>query len=408
MSHRKDIFFAALLVMAMNGVSCARHAEEEARALYEQGKALRESGKPVEAMQSFLKAAHSGTKDEALAGRVWSNMANMCRQANDHALAFRVYGISAEHFAASGDSLAYGYALNNMAWEQAALGNKDSALMFVEEAVRSQPSEVCRQKIVEKVIETRAAACYFTQDYDSMLVWTESRANDYLLMLRAQAFSFLQQDDSAAYYARLLLPRTTNPFYLDDLYYILTHNDLSADKETVLVLSSERADVQKEIEIQHGKLMQAKQLLEQDLRRGEPEWRVWLTVSAALLFCLFCGFLICEIRRRRHRRTGLSKSLQTLRETVTQQEPAWDDYNVFCRTVDKHLNGLATHLQAFGLNEQDLRICILVMLGVSHKEMADRLNCSPKSVGKLKDLTARKLGVSGGQLQSKLTGCCLN
>jgi hypothetical protein len=30
------------------------------------------------------------------------------------------------------------------------------------------------------------------------------------------------------------------------------------------------------------------------------------------------------------------------------------------------------------------------------------LNCSPKSIGKLKDVTARKLGVSGGQLQDKL------
>jgi hypothetical protein len=30
------------------------------------------------------------------------------------------------------------------------------------------------------------------------------------------------------------------------------------------------------------------------------------------------------------------------------------------------------------------------------------LNCSPKSIGKLKDLTAKKLGVSGGQLQEKL------
>ena len=92
--------------------------------LYQNGKALREEGKQVEAMQAFIEAAHSGTDDEALLGRVWSNMANMCRQANDHETAFEVYALSAEHFRKANDTLAYAYALNNMAWEHAVMGNK--------------------------------------------------------------------------------------------------------------------------------------------------------------------------------------------------------------------------------------------------------------------------------------------
>ena len=396
-ASRQIVFVCTAVLLLV--CSYGKRSDEKARAWYEEGKSLRAANEQVEAMKVFLKAAYSGTQDEALLGRVWSNMANMCRQSNDHALAFRVYGISAEHFAASGDTLAYGYALNNMAWEQAALGNKDSALMLVEEAVRSQDSEFRRQKIEEKVIETRAAACYFTQDYDSMLVWTESRANDYLLMLRAQAFSFLQQDDSAAYYARLLLPRTTNPFYLDDLYYILTHNDLSADKETVLALSSERADVQKEIEIQHGKLMQAKQILEQDLAHPHSSREIlWIVLMGLLVGVVATYFVL----RRWNRKRSLSQGLQSLRENLV-----WEDFSTLGKESDKHLNGLATRLQEAGLNEQDVRICVLTLLGVSFQEMAERLNCSPKSVGKLKDVTARKLGVSGGQLQAKLRDFCL-
>ena len=396
-ASRQIVFVCTAVLLLV--CSYGKRSDEKARAWYEEGKSLRAANEQVEAMKVFLKAAYSGTQDEALLGRVWSNMANMCRQSNDHALAFRVYGISAEHFAASGDTLAYGYALNNMAWEQAALGNKDSALMLVEEAVRSQPSEVSRQKIAEKVIETRAAACYFTQDYDSMLVWTESRANDYLLMLRAQAFSFLQQDDSAANYARLLLPRTTNPFYLDDLYYILTHNDLSADKEAVLALSSERADVQKEIEVQHGKLMQAKQILEQDLAHPHSSREIlWIVLTCLLVGGVATYFVL----RRWNRKRSLSQGLQSLRENLV-----WEDFSTLGKESDKHLNGLATRLQEAGLNEQDVRICVLTLLGVSFKEMAERLNCSPKSVGKLKDVTARKLGVSGGQLQAKLRDFCL-
>ena len=103
--------------------------------------------------------------------------------------------------------------------------------------------------------ESRAAACLFTEEYDSVLYWTKDETNDYMLTLRAQAYSFLSIEDSAAYYAHLLISRTTDLFTLNNMYYILTHNDAEADKETIVARSSERADVQKAIELRHGRLM---------------------------------------------------------------------------------------------------------------------------------------------------------
>ena len=85
-----------------------------------------------------------------------------------------------------------------------------------------------------------------------------------------------------------------------------------------------------------------------------------------------------------------------------RQELQWDDYAALCAQLDKRFDGLAMHLKNRGMNEQDIRLCVLVLLGLSHKEVADLINCSPKSVGKLKDLTARKLGVSGGELAQRL------
>ena len=60
------------------------------------------------------------------------------------------------------------------------------------------------------------------------------------------------------------------------------------------------------------------------------------------------------------------------------------------------------------MNEQDIRICILALLGLTHKQMAEMLHCSPKSIGKLKDITARKLSVSGGNLHDKLLDLTLS
>ena len=398
-----------LIILCLIIVGCSSREKEDTLALYQQGRTLREEGKQVEAMQAFIRAAHSETEDEALLGRVYSNMANMCRQENDHETAYEVYGMSAAHFEKTKDTLAYAYALNNMAWELAAIGKKEEALKLVDSAVTIYPQE----PLLEKVRESRAAACLFAKEYDSVVVYTTPPANDYLLTLRAQAFSYLQMDDSASYYAQVLLPRTTNLFALDDLYYILTHNDSTANKERILALSSERADVQKAIKERHGELAQAVQLLKQDMKlKGKTT--SWNTV---LLWAIGIGLLVWgavvlykqqKLRRETSafeetRRKELAQNIRRLQEAKDiRQELAWDDFAALCQQIDKRFHGLAETLKAQGLNEQDIRICVLVLIGLSHKEIAEMLNCSPKSIGKLKDLTARKLGVSGGQLQDKL------
>jgi tetratricopeptide (TPR) repeat protein len=384
-----------------------------AMTLYQNGKALREEGKQVEAMQAFIEAAHSGTDDEALLGRVYSNMANMCRQANDHETAYEVYEMSAVHFGRTDDTLAYAYALNNMAWELAVAGKKEEALKLVDSALSLQMSAVRLQTLQAKVVETRAAACFFRQEYDSVLSYTSGADNDYLLMLRAQAYSFLQIDDSATYYAQLLLPRTKNLFALDDLYYILTHNDSSADKETLRSLASLRADTQNAIKERHGELTKAVEILKQDLAPQEKTkpWKIILLVVLGFGLLVWAA-LVTKKQHRLHtqksqfeqtRRFELEQNIRHLQETKDlRQELQWTDFQSFCTQIDKRFNAFAAKLSAQGLNEQDIRICVLVLIGLSHKEIAEILNCSPKSIGKLKDLTARKLGVSGGQLQDKL------
>ncbi|MBO5618844.1 MAG: hypothetical protein J5902_02545 [Paludibacteraceae bacterium] len=401
-------YIFVLSFLCLMAASCT-HSDEDALALYQQGRALREEGKQVESMQLFIAATHSGTGDEMLLGRIYSNMANMCRQANDHQTAYRVYSLSAGHFLKAADTLAYAYALNNMAWEQAAMGHKDSAMTLVDSAAHCYP----RPPLTDKIIETKAAACLFRQEYDSVLVYTTPPANNYLLTLRAQAFSFLQMDDSATYYAQLLLPETTNLFALDDLYYILTHNDNTAGKETIRNLSSQRADVQNAIKVRHGELTKAVEILKQGWTPEEhfSPWMIILFIALGTGILVWGAFIANRQRLLRTeekqfkqtRQLDLSQNIRLLRETKDlRNELAWDDFTTFCAQSDKRLNAITTKLQAFGLNEQDVRICVLVLIGLSHKEIAGILNCSPKSIGKLKDITARKLGVSGGQLQDKL------
>ena len=111
---RYKLFLFGLVLVAGLLSGCGH--KDEVRSLYERGKALRAEEKEEEAMYCFLAATHCKTGDEALLGRIYSNIANMCREADQHELAYRVYTEAMHHFALSGDTLAYGYALNNMAF----------------------------------------------------------------------------------------------------------------------------------------------------------------------------------------------------------------------------------------------------------------------------------------------------
>ena len=102
-----------------------------AHACYHYGRLLREKDNPVEAMQCFINATHSRTRDYHILGRVYSNMGSICHLANEFPLAYDMYEHSAEMFLQNGDSLLYYYDLNNMAFELAEQGKKEECLKIL-------------------------------------------------------------------------------------------------------------------------------------------------------------------------------------------------------------------------------------------------------------------------------------
>ena len=54
------------------------------------------------------------------------------------------------------------------------------------------------------------------------------------------------------------------------------------------------------------------------------------------------------------------------------------------------------------LNETEMRLCILVLLGMDRTQIADILPYASNSIGKLKDHTAKLLGTTGRNLRDFL------
>lgn len=409
-AHRQIGFLSLFLVLS---VACASPTAES---YYLQGKQLREANQPVEAMQAFLSAVRVPSDEFAVKGRSYSNMATMCRIGEQHELAFDLYRQSLNQFVAAKDTLAQAFALNNMAWEKAVLADKQTAFQLLDSALALSSSEA----VQTKVLESRAAACLYAAEYDSVLFYTapisaldsapmpaldsSSTSSPYFAILRAQAYTFMNNKDSALFYARQVLAETDNPRYLDDAYYILTHCDSTAAADDIRDLASARTDLQRSLERNDPEWIEAMLLARQALEPYSPPLKPQtvfaLIASAILLLLALAAWLYLRSRRREN---ALDAQCRLLRQSPDiRSELQWNDYRQFSALCNKLLSGIVSKLEQRGLPERDIRICVLVLIGFSYAEMAQILFRAENGIGKDKYLIAKRLGVSAKQLQETL------
>lgn len=407
------------------------YADEYAHACYHYGRILREKEHPVEAMECFINATHSRTHDYQILGRVYNNIGDICHLAGEYALSYNMFEQSSEMYRKNGDTLLYYYCLNDMAYELAEQGKKKEAFCII-----SQIEESCTDaEVISKILETKAEAYLYAHQYDSILYYTDllcsnNSIGSNIFLLRAKAFTFLEQKDSAVYYANYVLSISDELFNKNSALYILTQDDESKDKQDIRLTSAERSDVQKLIEIRQGKLSQAVQLLEQDLH-CKPNLTWLYAICATLIIVGVVVFIY--VHKKRRQRALLSQQVNALEEqheqivqehseytnklmaqvaetcTLLSQSPhlskdlCWNDFESMCHFVDQQLFMIASKLrQKQMLNETEVRVCILVLLGLSRKQISETLPYSLNSVGKLKDHTAKLLGTTGKNLHDFL------
>lgn len=407
------------------------YADEYAHACYHYGRLLRELNDPVSAMQAFIDATHSHTRDYHILGRVYSNMGSICHLASEFPLSYDMYEKSADCFLRNGDSLNYYYALNDMAYELAEQGKKDSCSSTIDNIA----SLFINDTLTAYCYITKARACYKCEQFDSV-VYYAMLSKRYVPLLStsalqlAQAYSCLGIKDSATYYANMLLCSTQSLFEKNNALYILTNDDDGGNIAIIRQTAAERADIQKLLEIRQGKMSQAVQLLEQDLHRKTDF--IWLyAVCVTLCIIGLCVLIVIRIKRRKH--TLLSQQLNDVKEEhtrLTEQyeathrqiredierncellrndenlgtNMAWGDFETMCCLIDQQFYMFTTKLRRKNiLNETEIRLCILVLLNMSRAEISRTLPYALSSVGKLKDHTAKLLGTTGKNLHNFL------
>ena len=421
-------------------LSCGEGRGEVA---YHYGKLLRAKDDPVAAMQAFIDATHSHTKDYHILGRIYSNMGSICHLAGEFPLSYEMYEKSADCFLKNGDSLLYYYDLNNMAFELAEQGKKEEAM-----SITNKIYENCRdEEVLVKALETQSIAYKKIQQYDSAIYYAHLLLNynynepiGYLIC--AQAYSYKEKKDSAVFYAQKVLEKTNQLDEINNALYVLTNADETKVLEDVRQIAAYRSDVQKILEIRQGKLSQAVQLLEQDLAR-KPDYQWIYAIIGVILFACSCAILhyiwrkrkehsriLHEIDIKQEQKTQLETNIVAMHSEISQlseqqqkthqhllsnieaacstlrnskdvlSELCWKDYTQMCAITNNLFNKLADSLQEKGLSEREVRLCILVLINCySDKQMANILLYGENSIRGTKRYVARKLGTSSANMR---------
>ena len=397
--------------------------DDYAHACYHYGKLLRERENPVEAMQCFINATHSHTRDYHILGRVYSNMGSICHLAGNFPLAYEMYEQSAMMYLCVKDTLLYYYDLNNMAYEVAMQADKDASFSLLEQIEKGCSDD----NVLLKTCETKAELYLRCKQYDSALHYAKEivpiQENSALALIAAQSYSYLGNKDSATLYANIVLSLTNELYEQNNALYILTNDDNSKDIQSIRESAADRADTQKLIEIKKTKLSQAVQLIEQDLqRRFNFSWMYYIIVTLSVVGIVIW---ICIRYKRKHhqllsqqisdlesrKKQNLSQMRAQIEEkcllftnsTSLKTELNWNEYDTMCRCIDKHFYLTAKKLQIKNvLNEQEIRLCILTLLNFNRNQIADVLHYAPNGVGKLKYRVAQKLGIEGKNLRKYL------
>lgn len=446
-----------------------------ANANYYYGRLLREKGEQTSAILCFIEALHTDpsttinkrigskfrhieTDHYNLLGRIYTNIAVMCRLEGNHQLAYEMFAHSSDNFYLAKDTMAYYYALNSMAFELAELSKKEECLALID-IIQLNCNNAT---ILTKTLETISEAYFMVQQYDSAIYYANllQQHGNYEptgFLIKAQSYAYLNQKDSATYYASIVSKKSSSLFDLNNSLYILANHNQNALLYEVQEIHSNRADIQKQIEIRRGELAHAIELLQQDINKGPNYTGFFLFIIAIFIVGVvsFYAYLRIkgkqvqlqkdiniELQRQKQLQIEQAKlkseneqihsennELLLLQSQIIQQhskykqqqiyeieklcealrlshnikgELHWSDYNNMCETINRHFNFFVNKLKVYALSETEIKLCVLVLISLPFKQIAEILPYAQNSIGKLKDTTAKRLGTTGKLLRKYL------
>lgn len=380
----------------------------------------------ADAADFYIQADRLNTRDHILRGRINSCMGFICKQDSCFEEALVFYERANIAFAKTDNQKRYANGLLSIAEQYVNLKEYNKADSILQIANNYDIDSTYHAML----IETRGLYFFALQQYDSALTYF-LRIENFPRPLEARCYSYMKimqiyirqnNYDVANKYACFIIEHSTVPNYKTNAYYTLLRiKDRSKDSEYLADLSYLRKDEDMKIRYESEAYAQATIKLKAYLDNPHPylliNWCIFGGMVAVLLLCIIVYILHKHKQCAAHRTAEILRSQEeknlAARELFERQIfdysvrftsiDTWKDShklreqaNIYCGNIFYRLE------ETYHLSEQEIKICLMVLLDFSREQMANYLYVQPNTISKAKNKIAKQLGTSSAQLREFL------
>ena len=390
--------------------------DDLAKAYYYLGRNFHNMNDYSTAADYYIVCDRISPTDPIYKGRVNSCMGFLCKQDSCFKESLIFYERANEAFKKSGNERRYANGLVSIAEQYVCLheyAKADSVLQIAS-------SYDIDSAYYADIVDIKALALYNQEMYDSALVCLlrikntprsiEARCYSYMKIMHC--YEFLHQLDNTIIYAEYIISNSKNPAYRSNAYfYLMTNAKWHNDINSLSIYSHAREDEDRKL--QHDTELCAQAIIKlQTYLEVTNYTNLIISIVAALFVVLSTGiWLVYKCYRgvlKKHAKEKQDRHDLLVRRIYDHSiyftsNKVWQDYKKLREFANSHFDNMFYRLEdAYHLSEQEMKICLMVLLEYSNKQMAEILFVQPNTISKAKSKIAKQLNTSSTELRASL------
>lgn len=364
----------------------------------------------------YIEADRLNTKDPILRGRINSCMGFLCKQDSCFKEALEFYERANEAFYESDDERRYAIGLLSIAEQHINLkeyARADSILQIAD-------NYEIDSAYYAMLLETKGIYFFGLQQYDSALTYLLSienyprpiEAKCYSYQMIMQVYNLLNELGTAIEYARYIIKNSNNPNYRSNAYYhLINYAKFNDDLELISLCSCAREDEDRIL--RQSAELHAQATIKLRTYLDETNYtNIIILIITSLLGLLGIGIWFtykshcCILRKyakdKQDRRNMLTRRIYD-HSVYFASNKIWQDYKKLRELANSHFDNMFYRLEDMcDLSEREIKICLMVVLEYSNKQMAEILFVQPNTISKAKNKIAKQFNTSSSELRTSL------
>ena len=354
--------------------------------------------------------------DPMYKGRVNSCMGFLCKQDSCFEEALEFYQRSSCAFKESGSEWYYAHNLLNVAEQYVNLKEyaRADSLLDIAKGYEIDSAYYAR------MVDVRALALFNQQLYDSALVYLLSiedyprnlEAKCYSYQITMQIYNLLNELGTAMEYAGYIITNSNNPNYRSNAYYhLINYAKVNDNLEQMSLFSGAREDENRIL--RHSAELHAQATIKLKAYLETTNYTKLIVLIIASLFGALGIGIGLVYKRHRCVLQKHAKEKQDRRDLLARRiydhsiyftsNKIWKDYKKLRELGNNHFGNMFYRLEdTYHLSEQEIKICLMILLEYSNKQMAEILFVQPNTISKAKNKIAKQLNTSSAQLRASL------